>query len=271
MLLEYFSKVINSACLHFLFRVICCSIINWLYLMDKADLRCSLVLCVANCMASTTFNLSYYWTKSRTVSWISIATALQGHLICLLLYSNYFMLLVLSEQMNSACKLWLFLSEYFLQWTVSSLCSPLSHQQNMPTLDGTKRKVFFLSLQNDSVLALLGWERWWFLYTTLFELLYFHSLSLFLTYFVHCLFKPWLIWSSIADAQCICNVVIRSHLEDVPVTTNTFAFQSRWLQARSLGPHPHPSTLRNPRIPESPTFTCVWCYILQETGRDACL
>lgn len=73
--------------------------------MDKADIRCSLVLCAANCMASTTFNLSYYQTKSRTVSRISIATALQGHLICLLLYGNYFMPLVLSEQMNSACKL----------------------------------------------------------------------------------------------------------------------------------------------------------------------
>lgn len=135
-----------------------------------------------------------------------------------------------------------------------------------------RERSFFLPLQNDSVLALLEWERWWFLYTTsLSELLYLHSLSLFLTYFVHCQFKPWLIWSSIADAQCICNVFIRSHLEDVPDTTNTFAFQSLWLQARSLGPHPHPSTLRNPKILESSTFTCVWCYTLQETGRDACL
>lgn len=206
--------------------------------MDKTDLRCSPALCAVDCMASTIFSPSHYWTKFCMVSWISFATPLQGHLICFLLHSNYFVRLIVSEQINSAYKLWLFLSKYFLQWTVCSWCSSLSHQWDMPRLDGIKRKVFFLYLQNDSVLALLEWERRWFLYAaSLFELFYLHNPSLFSTYFVHCQFKPSLIWNSIAHAQCICNVFIRSHLEDVPVITNTFAFQSHQLQARtpSLG------------------------------------
>ena len=221
--------------------MISCSIINWLCFMDKADLRCSPVLWAANCMASTTFSLSYYWTKFHVVFWFSFAIPLQGNLICILLYSHYFMPLITSEQINSAYKLWLFPSKYFLQWTVSSLCSSLSHWWDMPPLDSMKRKVFFLYLQSDSVLALFEWERWWFLYiASLFELFYLHSLSLFPTYFVHCQFRPLLMWNCIGHAECICNVFIKNHLEDVPAIRNTFAFQLHRLQVRSLGPQPPP-------------------------------
>lgn len=225
--------------------------------MDKADPRCSPALCAVDCMASTVFILSHYWTKFCMVSWISFATPLQCHLICFLLRSNYFVPLIVSEQINSVYKLWLFLSKYFLQWTVCSWCSSLSHQWDMPRLDGIKRKVFFSLLakwfsasptrMGKTMIPLCCFFIWALLFAQ----------SLFSTYFVHCQFKPSLIWNSIAHAQCICNVFIRSHLEDVPVITNTFAFQSHQLQARSLGPHPHPSTLRNPEIPESCKFTHV--------------
>lgn len=184
------------------------------------------------------------------VSWISFAAPLQGHLICFLLCSNYFMSLIISEQINSVYKLRLFLSTYWLQWTVSSLCSSLRHWQDTASLGGMKRKIFSLYLQNNAMLNLLKWERWWFLYvTSLFELFYLHNLCLSPTYFVHCQFKTLLICNFTAHAERMCCVWIRSHLEDVAVITNTFAFHSHQLQARSLVPLPHPSALRRPKIP----------------------
>lgn len=73
--------------------------------------------------------------------------------------------------------------------------------------------------------------------------------SLFPTCFVLCQFKTLHICNFTAHAECICNVLIRSHLEDVAVITNTFAFHSHQLQARSLVSLPHPSTLRRRKIP----------------------
>lgn len=108
-----------------------------------------------------------------------------------------------------------------------------------------------------------------FLWIILFALISF--LSLFLIYFVHCQFRPLLVWHCTAHARSMCNLFVKSHLEDAPVITSILAFQSHRSQAMSLEPRPHPSALRNPKISEHCMFTCMWCYILQETGRDPSL